>query len=170
MAALVYPTRLLKLTKTAIKISNHLVGYTYIIPKILFTSKANTAKNFEPLFVGPRGPPRRAERKGKWSGKPMGGALRRPRKSRENPRRSNNGVFIRLCSNSFYQKFLKKPVPAAAGGGQEKTHWTRRLRRRKGDLGKGNRPSRLYEKVRRRRTKFGRLLTRCYNIKAWIFF
>jgi len=41
MAALVYPTRLLKLTKTAIEISNRLVGYIYIIPKILFTNKAN---------------------------------------------------------------------------------------------------------------------------------
>jgi hypothetical protein len=55
-----------------------MIERNYIIPKILFIGKANTkiARDFEPLF----GEPRFARR----AAKSMGGAERRPRKSRKN--------------------------------------------------------------------------------------
>jgi hypothetical protein len=51
----------------------------------------------------------------------MGGALRRPRNGFEKIGTSGFGVFIQLRSNSFYQKFLKNPMPAAHWAAGRKT-------------------------------------------------
>ena len=84
----------------------------------------------------------------------MGGARRRPRKSLENSRKSNCGVYLRLCSNSFYQKFLKiTSASAAAAIPFPQTPFLRRSRplSHSPALRAG---SFIHSKVRRRRTKF----------------
>ena len=122
----------LELTETAIKKDDLLSWVHFYYSKNSFHRQSKykkIARDNELLF----GEPRSARRAAKW----MGGARRRPWKSRKNSRKSNCGVYLRLRSNSFYQKFLKKPVPVPLGGAGRKTPQLRRLRRGKRVWGKG---------------------------------
>ena len=137
-----YSTRLLKLTKTAIKISNRSVEYIVIIAKILFRAKQiQTAGDFEPRLGQPRGASARAERRGFVRGKPMGGTSCRPPIRRSKIGKSNCGVYLRLCSNLLYQKFLNcGSSPPKADGRRDYLFLLGRLGRRGSREGMPSRP------------------------------
>jgi len=104
-----------------------------IIAKILFVGQMQiqTARDVEPRLGQPRGARLRAERRGFPPTKPMGGTSCRPPIRRSKIGKSNLGVYLRLRSNSFYAKFLKKSnrsalPPTADYGGlpRRKTFFT----------------------------------------------
>ena len=106
--------------ETAIEKDNLLDWVQFYYSKNSFYGQSKyekIARDFEPLF----GEPRFARR----ATKSMGGALRRPKNDFWKIGTSGFDVFIQFRSNSFYQKFLKNPMPAAAGGGQGESHGSR---------------------------------------------
>jgi len=105
-------------------LNNFIIPHQIKMQKFFLSGKAKNetelkSQTTKPHFAKPRGAPKRAERNEFPPQNAVGGRFGRPRKFQEKRKKFDTGAYILLCSNSFYQKFVRKTIapPRKSGAG-----------------------------------------------------